>query len=197
MSLHKRMYSVGAVVDVETTGFSPARDEIIELCIVLFRSDNSGLYIIEDEYIGLREPSCVIHPAASRVNGITIADVCGKDLDYKRVSSLIDRAEFLVAHNAPFDRNFMACLFPGVREKRWYCSMAGINWRAKGCPSRRLQDLLHYHGINPGRAHRASDDVKATLELLHYRQKNGLTYLSELLGDRACSDAMNSRLLEG
>jgi hypothetical protein len=38
---------------------------------------------IEDEYIGLREPSCVIHPAASRVNGITIADVCGKDLDYK------------------------------------------------------------------------------------------------------------------
>lgn len=81
MSLHKRMYSVGAVVDVETTGFSPTRDEIIELCIVLFRSDNSGLYIIEDEYIGLREPSCVIHPAASRVNGITIADVCGKDLD--------------------------------------------------------------------------------------------------------------------
>lgn len=182
MSLEKGAFAWGAIVDVETTGLSPAKDEIIELCIVLFRSDNTGSCVIEDEYIGLREPSCVIHPAASRVNGITYADVCGRDLDYDLVANLINRADFLIAHNASFDRNFMAGMFPEVREKKWYCSMSGINWLAKGCPNRRLQDLLHYHGINPGRAHRAGNDVRATLELLAYRQKSGITYLSELLG---------------
>jgi DNA polymerase-3 subunit epsilon len=184
MNLNKPTFAFGAIVDVETTGLSPAKDEIIELCIILFRSDSSGSYVIEEEYIGLREPSCPIHPAASRVNGITYADVCGKDLDYERVSNLIDRADFLIAHNASFDRNFLACLFPDIRKKNWYCSMSGINWLGKGCPNRRLQDLLSYHGINPGRAHRAGDDVRATLEILFYRQKSGITYLSELLSGK-------------
>jgi DNA polymerase-3 subunit epsilon len=179
---------LGGIVDVETTGLSPAQDEIIELCIVLFSFDynNGQLVRIEEEYVGLREPSCGIHPEAARVNGITRADVYGKDLDYDRVAELIERADFLIAHNASFDRNFMVRLFPSVQGKTWYCSMAGVDWRGKGYPNRRLQDLLYHHRIVPARTHRASDDVYATLELLSHRQNSGTTYLYELLfGNRS------------
>jgi len=181
----------GAVVDVETTGFSPIRDEIIELCIILFSIDKSGSHVIEDEYVGLREPSCGIHPAAQRVNGISPADVRGKDLDDTRVLELIERADFIIAHNAPFDHSFITRLFPAAGRKQWYCSMAGIDWRGKGYPNRRLQDLLLFHGIMPARAHRASDDVRATLDLLSYRQSCGTTYLSELLAGLLNSSSKN------
>jgi DNA polymerase III subunit epsilon len=179
---------LGGIVDVETTGLSPSQDEIIELCIVLFSFDyrKGQIVRIEEEYVGLREPACDIHPAAARINGLTLVDVCGKDLDYERVADLIERADFLIAHNASFDRNFLACLFPEIRAKTWYCSMAGINWKGKGYPNRGLQDLLYHHRIVPERTHRASDDVYATLELLSYRQDGGTTYMSELLfGTRA------------
>jgi DNA polymerase III, epsilon subunit and related 3''-5'' exonucleases len=186
MSSRGSKHIFGAVVDVETTGLSPVQDEIIELCIVLFRCDYSDgqPYVIEDEYVGLREPSCGLRPAAAKVNGITRADVQGKELDYKRVSEIIARADFLIAHNASFDRNFLTRLFPNVSGKQWYCSMSGIDWRGKGYPNRKLQDLLYFHGIIPARTHRASDDVRATLELLSYRQSCGMTYLSELLAGR-------------
>ncbi len=172
---------LGAAIDVETTGFSPVMDEVIELCIVLFECDDRGSLVIEDQYVGLREPSCGIRAGAQAVNGISWGDVCGQDLDYDRVSGIIRRADFLVAHNATFDRSFVTRLLPLADRKRWFCSMAGIDWRGKGYPSRGLQELLRFHGINPERTHRASDDVLATLELLAYRQASGKTYLAELI----------------
>ena len=183
MEARDKQLMVGGIVDVETTGLSPAQDEIIELCIVLFSFDyESGQIVrIEEEYVGLREPVGGINPAAARVNGITLADVYGRDLDYERVAELIERADFLIAHNASFDRNFMMRLFPSVLDKPWYCSMAGVDWRGKGYPNRRLQDLLYHHRIVPARTHRASDDVYATLELLSHCQNCGTTYLYELL----------------
>lgn len=175
---------LGAIVDVETTGFSPFRDEIIELCMILFRMDGNGFAIIEEEYTGLREPVNGINAAAARVNGISWADVCGRDLDHQRVNELIRRADFFIAHNASFDRGFITRLFPQAAYKHWYCSMSGINWRGMGYPNRRLQDLLAWHGIRPDRQHRAEDDVRATLELLNHSQSNGRTYLTELLEQR-------------
>lgn len=176
-------FILGGIVDVETTGLSPAQDEIIELCIVLFSFDlaTGRLVRVEDEYTGLREPSCVIHPAASRVNGITMADVCGQELDYGRVMEIVERADFLIAHNASFDRNFLLRLFPNIGDKKWFCSMAGIDWKGKGFANRRLQDLLYQHNIVPARRHRASDDVYATLELLTHHRAGRRSYLAELV----------------
>ena len=180
--LHSASNFLGAIVDVETTGFSPYRDEIVELCIVLFRINQEGLAVIEEEYTGLREPINGINAAAARVNGIGWADVRGRDLDHQRITDLVRRADFIIAHNASFDRGFVTRLYPHLDGKHWYCSMSGIDWRSKGCPRRGLQDLLAWHGIKPDRSHRASDDVRATLELLNFCQGNGITYLNELLG---------------
>jgi hypothetical protein len=69
----KLMLGTAAVIDVETTGLNPHRDEIVELAITLFRYDRVKGQVLEvvSEYSGLREPSCPIRRDATAVHGIT------------------------------------------------------------------------------------------------------------------------------
>lgn len=173
-----------SIVDVETTGLSPAQDEIVELALVLFSFDprtGSGIEVL-DEYSGLRDPGRPIPPGAVQAHGITDSDVRGRQLDDARIRSILARSHCLIAHNAAFDRGFVEKLYPETRRLPWLCSMEGIDWRAKGHASRGLQQLLAAHRIAPGSAHRALDDARATLQLLAMAQPNGKTYLAELLG---------------
>lgn len=170
-------------IDVETTGLSPKTEEIIEIAICLFayRKDTGEITEIVDQYVGLREPCVPISPGAARVHGLRMKDLCGQQLDVDRVEAMLHSAEFVVAHNAPFDRGFVSRLVPVSSNKQWVCSMSGINWKRKGFPSRGLQNLLRAHGISAGRAHRAEDDVLATLELLAHCGADGKPYFKELL----------------
>lgn len=94
---------------------------------------------------------------------------------------MIHKAEFLISHNAPFDRGFVTRLYQNCIQKDWLCSMRGINWKAKGFPSMALQNLLKAHHIQVEKAHRAQDDVKAAIQLLSLSNQNGKPYFSELL----------------
>lgn len=174
---------VAGFIDVETTGLNPARDQIVELAIALFayKRDTGEIVKVLEEYSGLREPTCPISPEALRVHRITGQMVRGKHLDHARIEAMIGKANFLVAHNASFDRGFVTGLFPLAGSKQWICSMNDINWRAKGFGSKSLQNLLHDHGIRPSEAHRAADDVRSALELLGRLSQAGRPYLSELL----------------
>lgn len=174
---------IAVFVDVETTGLSPVADEIVELALCLFLFDRKSGEIIEiiEEYTALRDPGRSIPAAATRIHGIRNMDVKGKYLDFKCVKRMFDRAEFIIAHNAPFDRGFIQRLFPETRKKIWMCSMRHINWRERGYSSRGLQNLIKYHGIKVDRAHRAADDVKAAVMLLSQFDKNGQPYLLEML----------------
>ncbi len=180
-------HGLGGFIDVETTGLDACRDEIIELSIVLFAYNRKTGQItgIVDEYTGLREPSVPISKAASRVNGLTLRKVRGRRLDMEKIQSILARAEFLVAHNAAFDKGFVCQLFAEAAQKPWLCSMRGVNWRQKGYASRSLQNLLQAHAIQVERAHRAENDVKAALVLLSCSGPDGRSYFSELLGKLA------------
>ncbi len=171
-------------LDVETTGFSPRADEIVELAIVLFEFNYADGTITEvvDSYSGLREPSVPIHPGASRVHGLTIDDLRGECLDAERVRALMAQTEFLIAHNASFDRPFVCRIFPEAEAKPWVCSCREIPWRRYGFGSARLQELTRARGIRAQQRHRALDDVMDAIELL--RQTNsitGTTFFSELV----------------
>lgn len=172
-----------AIVDVETTGFSHEYDEVVELALVLFSFDQASGTVVEivDQYAGLRDPGRAIPPEATGVHGLRQEDVRGHRLDEDKVRDLLSRAQYLIAHNAKFDRGFLVRLFPEVRRKEWRCSMDGINWRQKRYPSKGLQQLLARHGIAVDTAHRALADVRSTLALLEYVQPSGRTYLAELL----------------
>ncbi|MGE5482155.1 MAG: hypothetical protein ACM3VX_04505 [Bacteroidota bacterium] len=88
-----------------------------------------------------------------------------------------------MAHNATFDRAFVVKLFPSAGEKRWLCSMSGVDWRGKGFSPRKLQELLKAHRIHTGRAYRGEHDVKSSLQLLAYCPRGRRSYFSELLDD--------------
>jgi DNA polymerase-3 subunit epsilon len=171
-------------LDVETTGFSPRTDEIVELAIVLFEFNYADGTITEvvDSYSGLREPSVPIHPGASRVHGLTIDDLRGECLDAERVRDLMAQTEFLIAHNASFDRPFVCRIFPEADSKPWVCSCREIPWRRYGFGSARLQELTRACGIRAQQSHRAFDDVMDAIRLL--QQTNPLTghmFFRELL----------------
>lgn len=174
---------LAALVDVETTGLSPVRDEVVELALLLFAFDRRTGEVagVVDEYVGLRQPSRPIPPAATAVHGIADDAVRGRVLDDRRVRALLDRAEFLVAHHAAFDRAFVTRLYPEAARKPWLCTVEGIDWRRHGFRSRRLQALLAAHGIRDAGAHRAGADCRAVLALLAHRLPDGTTYLRHLL----------------
>jgi len=170
-------------LDVETTGLSAKTEEVVELAVCLFdfRRDSGEIIQVVDIYTGLREPGVPISAAAARVHGLRMEDLCGKRLDHGRVENLIQSADFIVAHNARFDRSFVAKLIPLSQRKQWLCSMSGVDWYGKGFSSRGLQNLLLSHGICIERSHRAEDDVRAALTLLGERGHDGRTYFAELL----------------
>jgi len=179
----KLKYGTAAVVDVETTGFNPYRDEIVELAITLFRYDRATGQVLEIvcEYTGLRQPSGPMRRAASAVHGITKRMVRGLKLDYRRIRAILRKADFVVAHNAGFDRSFVERLMPSSHHMTWLCTLRGIDWKARGFTSRCLVDLAAAHEIATPRAHRASGDTATLLALLSHRPRRRKPYLHELL----------------
>ncbi|MEA1962457.1 MAG: exonuclease domain-containing protein [Bacillota bacterium] len=190
MELSERKMAVGlanehlaAVLDTETTGLSN-RDEVIELAIILFKFDAQSGRVIEilDQYTGLREPSCVINPFAQKVHGISMGSLKGKDFDYNRIKEIFMRAEFIVAHNAAFDRRMLGGLLPYTADQNWRCSCKDIKWKQKGFSSAKLGELLSAHGIECEHAHRALDDTESLLRLLGTRDgSEDRTYLYSLI----------------
>lgn len=184
-----------AFIDVETTGLNPAHEEIIEFAIALFafNRESGKILGIIDEYIGLREPSCPISRGAYMVHRISKQAVKGKMLDQVRIEALINQADFLIAHNAGFDKGFVGKLFPIALTKPWYCSMNGIKWYQKGYPSKALQKLLTAHRIQVEEAHRAGADVRGCLLLLSQVNEEGITYLLELI--KGCQKEQDTRVV--
>lgn len=168
------------ILDTETTGLT-AVDEFIEITAVLVEFDKQGSLTIIDKYTGLREPDVDINPEAQNIHNITHDMLKDQQIDYQRLYSLFDEADFLVAHNASFDKRFIEKEFKDLKSKVWLCSMNGIRWRKRGFNSKGLQNLLDDHDIDTGQAHRAESDVMALIELLNSKASPNTTYFNQLL----------------
>jgi DNA polymerase-3 subunit epsilon len=147
--------------DLETTGTLAGVDQIVEIGAVLF--DENGQP--ETIFTTLIQPTISMPEAASRVNGITDDMLVGKP----RITDVLGPfAEFcgdeiLVAHNAPFDAQFMTA---DIR-KYESTSPTGIildtcNMARKvlpGLANYKLGTLVHHLGINATGFHRAEEDA--------------------------------------
>ena len=154
------------VLDIETTGFSPQRDSIIEIAVV--RRDTEDGITRERVLNELVRPSGNIPKRIRELTGITnetVADADTIDRVLFRVAAFVGDAP-IVAHNAHFDRRFlehnarlMGMTFGG---NEWVCTMRMAQRVPLGGPYR-LGALAERLDVPDQGSHRALDDCRATI----------------------------------
>lgn len=173
----------GLVVDAETTGLS-REDELIELGAILFsfNSYTGKVKGVELTYRGRREPRVPISRDAKRIHRIHESELRGRSLDDACVRDLFSRTDIMIAHNASFDRRFIAQLYPEAARATWFCTMNGIDWSAKGLSSRKLATIAAASGLSATQEHAGLADAQLVLDLLEMTDTTtGEPYLKELL----------------
>ena len=156
----------GLVVDVETTGLDPQKDEIIELAMIPFSYGLNGtIFAVGESFSQLRQPSVPITPEITAITGITNAMVAGQVIDPNAVAHFAAPASLVIAHNAAFDRRFLERFSDVFTTKPWGCSLIQIDWAVEGYEGTKLAYLAQAAGFFYDR-HRAMHDCLATIELL-------------------------------
>lgn len=164
----KRKYPTDYVVlDIETNGLDPTKDEIIEIaCLKVLNQE------VTDQYEALIRQTIPIPVDIAKMTGIDdnlllrlgqpISDVLSEILEF------IDDFT-VVAHNANFDMSFIYC----ACEKNNFArpdntildTIILARRRALVVADYKLQTLLRYFEIPVESAHRALDDCKSTWKL--------------------------------
>ena len=155
------------ILDTETTGLDWRAESIIELAMLAVDVDmQTGKPVGEVEvYEDFEDPGRPIPPEIVKLTGITAQDVKGQRLNEEKIKDMVERADLIVAHNAGFDRPFVENRLEVFEHKAWACSFQGIDWKAQGLGSAKLEFLCSELGWFYD-AHRAQVDCHALLRVL-------------------------------
>ncbi|WP_378739281.1 DEDD exonuclease domain-containing protein [Nocardia brasiliensis] len=158
------------VVDLETTGTSPGADMITEIGAVKVRGGE-----VLGEFATLVNPGRAVPPAIVQVTGITTAMVYAAPPIESVLPGFLEFASgaVLVAHNARFDMAFLRAA-AARSDTTWptatvLCTVK-LARRVLGrdeAPSVRLSALAQLLGASTQPTHRALDDARATVDVLH------------------------------
>jgi DNA polymerase-3 subunit epsilon len=163
-------------LDVETTGFSPENDAIIQLALrpIFVNRKTFKISHLTATKVLYNDPGTEISEEISRLTGVTQADVTGETVDWNWILSVINKVDFVVCHNAKFDRAF---IMKHLREADilepstvWACSLRQVNWKDKCKASSAQEVLCVWHGFYY-QAHDAANDVNALIHLLSISDK--------------------------
>lgn len=155
------------VVDVETTGLDPDRDEIVEVAI------RDGLDPGADTWTRTIRPTRPVPEAARAVHGLGDAELS----EAPRLGEVVDEihrrlagAEVVVGYNVVFDLDFLDRAFrahglsPIDRDR---VSVVDPYWMWRACEPRDLAGATHrFAGTPLEGGHRAGADVDATARVL-------------------------------
>ena len=138
----------GILLDTETTGLDPRKDEVIELGMVKFDYLPDGRVVcVGDVFSSFNEPSIPIPTEVTALTGITDEMVAGQRIDEAAVSAFVEDAVIVIAHNAGFDRKFAERYWPVFERRAWGCSATEVEWRQHGFEGSRLGYLLNGAGF--------------------------------------------------
>ncbi len=162
-------------IDIETTGLDPRQHAIIELAAIKVKQPDLQAEHFLDVVIRPREDS-VFDPAAMEVNKISMSEL-EKGIKIKEALEalfVICEGAIIGGHNTQFDWNFItynaelvSLPKPKLATYR-LIDTAGISWPLivkKVLKNNGLQDLCEHFNIDQKGAHRASTDVRMTLEV--------------------------------
>jgi DNA polymerase-3 subunit epsilon len=155
-----------AVIDIETTGFSPAVDRMIEVAIRKLTADG----VVEDEYATLINPQQKVEGVY--VHGLRTKDVLGAPT-FTEIAGDIElrlKGAVLVAHNAPFEWKFLNAEFArtgfALSQPLTLCTLWMSYMLDPNARRHRLADCCKRAGVDSVPAHDALSDAKATCQLL-------------------------------
>ena len=172
---------VGVILDFETTGLDPVKDEIIEVAMVKFRySATDEITGVSDVFQSYNEPSIPIPALVTELTDITHDMVAGHRIDTAALEEFVAGANVVIAHNAGFDRKFAERLSPIFEYKHWCCTQTEIDWRKHGFGGAKLGYLLADMGYFHT-AHRAIDDCHALIEILAHPLSAAPSVFAELI----------------
>ena len=163
--------TVFAVVDLETTGFNPQKDRIVQMAAVLMNGRGEVVDTF-DTVVKPESPEQYEH-GAEHVHGISREMVQnGMPLRdaLSHIWSFTDGKVF-TAHNARFDISFLEAESERVGMKRQVTNYLDTLVLAREVDSDRqrkhsLQALCEHYGVTVERAHEAMSDAKATATIL-------------------------------
>lgn len=161
----------GIFLDTETTGLDSATCKVIEIALLDFSYDDSGMISSFGRgYTALQDPGEPLSEEVKRVTGLDNGMLDMEAIDWLLVGQWLLQADIVVAHHAAFDRpiveRHLTPAFPAPAElnallkKPWACSMSEIPWKENGFPNATLGGIathLSYFFT----AHRAMADVEA------------------------------------
>lgn len=166
--------------DLETTGFIPGVDRIVEIGAVKFINDK-----VDSVFSTLVCPDMAIPKAATEVNGITDDLVANQP----RIDSLLEPfAEFcedsiIVAHNSGFDVPFLASeieKYESVAPTGVVLDTLALSRKIyPGLPNYKLGTLVQHLGILVTQFHRAEEDASYCGQLF-YKMMSKMTGTNEM-----------------
>lgn len=171
-SLLERFASI-VVLDVETTGIDPVRDEIIELAAL--QIEKSKDIVDEFDLLVALSPNRRLPPVITQLTGISedaLRDEgVPKAVACKRFADMLSNPNTLaIAYNAQFDLCFLYYLLDGfgrddvLRNAKFLDALTVYKDRQPY--PHKLSDAIYVYGLQAQNTHRAIDDTKATVELM-------------------------------
>ena len=158
------------ISDVESTGLHPPpapASGVVE--VAYLELDMNTLEILDEGYSRV-QPGCPIHPEASKVHGITDADV----IHAPKLGEVYKFEDAVIhsGHNSSFDLKFLAGQYDNLIGS--LCTLALARQYIHDSPNHKLGTLVDHLGLQKGQAHNALADCHMTRHLLiHIIEKSG------------------------
>ena len=158
------------ISDVESTGLHPPpapASGVVE--VAYLELDMNTLEILDEGYSRVN-PGCPIHPEASKVHGITDADV----IHAPKLGEVYKFEDAVIhsGHNSSFDLKFLAGQYDNLIGS--LCTLALARQYIHDSPNHKLGTLVDHLGLQKGQAHNALADCHMTRHLLiHIIEKSG------------------------
>ena len=171
-----------AVIDIETTGGNHRWGSITEIAIYIHDGTK-----VREEFSTLINPQMPIPSFITQLTGISNEMVQGAPTFAEVADTIASLTEgsIFVAHNAPFDYNFIRHEFLKLGreyERPTLCTVRLSRKLLPGLPSYSLGKLCDQLGIGLDNRHRAGGDAAATVKLL------------ELLFERDTENQLNASI---
>lgn len=152
-----------AALDVETTGFDPSEERIIEVGIVTLEDG-----VVVDRWGALVDPGKPIPPEVQELTGISQEDVQGKPAFHQIAQEVQRRIQGvgLCAYNLAFDRSFIDAELKRAGQAGWPLDAPTLDPLIfarelhREHSSKKLGDVAQRLGITLENAHRAVDDAE-------------------------------------